>query len=262
MKLLQLLTVILFFFSGIELSGQSPRFEQEGFNYYWNAGQLISLHTPVYAIGVEYKTDYRLSLAFDTGLGTFRSTGSDSQASLFHRDVSNWVAMKSNVYLKYYRKFRYNKFKLNLWRKRNKKGKKTHLLNPPHFKNYFGLHIGHETNTYRTQDGVYSAQMDNQGGRTLVYYKKAAVASVATKFGLMLGWQGRIKQHHRYVEVATIIGIRIDNVKYFNVENNQTPPTPGFSAFLSSLFYRPIDFNEGRTTAPYTQVIINFGLFK
>ena len=261
MKYRQLIIAFLFLFWGTEcqLTGQSPQFEQETFSYYWAVGQLVNFHTPTVAFGIEFKTEHRFSLAFDLGVGSLIPSANDKESSFFHREVSNWASIKSNVFLKYHYRYQYNKKRLRRWRRRIEKGKRVKPIAPPNFKPYIGLHLGFEPTSYRTQSGVYS-KTTTASGRTLVYYKKAAVLSTAMKLGLIVSaWQLRFGKHNRYIEVGSIFGLTIIETRYFDVENRVPSANPGPPLFS---YYRPLNFYEGTVPAPYVQVMLNIGLFK
>lgn len=254
-----ILILCLTFTVGIApILAQSPRFENENFNYYWSVDKIISLNEPIFSLGVEYKTPHRLSLAFDAGLGQHFSRPSTLYDENSNYKTSNWLVLKTNLQLKYFFRKKYSRRDLRKWRKRLAKGKKLRLQNPSYLKYFLGLHLGYNPESFLAENGSFYNLTAPFSSPLSNYFSSASAKSARHRIGIVFGNQRQFNNKKGYFEFSTTIGLQWKDVQYFNI-------IPGVSPTASGIFFFPFftpDSYIGRRSVPYVHFNFIVGLHK
>ncbi len=245
------LTIILLLFLLIgndKAMAQSPRFEQEGFVYYWALDKLISLREPQIALGVEYKTPHKLAFSFEAGLGGHKwplpFNGIES--------TSNWVVLKTTAQLKYFYHKSYSKARIRRWRRQLRRGKLPKLKNRYNTKYFIGLQIAYNPESYYEKNGYY---IDYTAAGSFTYFEKAAINTTKFRLGFMAGRQIKFKSIKGYFELNIALGLQIKETRYFNV-------TPGVAPSTTT-FFPPFSENDliGQYSLPYLHCGVTIGFY-
>ncbi len=254
MKLKLILLTAMTMVMGVEQSaGQNPRFGEEKFAYYWAIDKLISAKEPVFALGVEYKTPYRLSLSVDGGVGKYYNN------NLFYFDdyrakVTNSNVFRTSVHLKYFYKRKYSMRKLRRWQRRSAQGRKVKLRNLNNTRYYIGLQLSYYTRSYEAANGsYYDPNKTSILSFSLSSYSHAAIKSSRFRVGITNGIQRKLPNSRIYAELAISAGFQLQETGLFDVVPTLSSP--------SSFYNFSEDYYVGQNISPYIHFHLNLGLF-
>lgn len=220
-------------------------------NLYVPVGRLLNIEKPILGVGVEVRTEKKMAISIDYGLGIHLPDFKLDIAEVGYTKTSNWFIQRFDLQIKHFYRKVYSQKKQKKWNNKTR-------INKAKKQSFYGLEFVFAPESYKTINGSFfdkGSEAIYFNNFTSINYSSTSINRTKYILAFIKGYRKAFNHQPGFVEVAFSFGAQKINIQYTKI----IPPTLGPTSRPRLTISNWHDQFDGRFILPYLNFNLAFG---